>query len=187
MNSIFWNNRSASGLVVGALISGNSDTRPTITYSVLHNWTHLIDGVGNVDVDPFFVDADGLDNIIGTEDDNLRLLPTSPLINLGDPDQADAPIFDADGHARILRGRIDIGAYEFGIGDYNLDRFVDLFDAAAWPACMTGPSEFPYDDGCEAFDFHAEAIDRIDLLDFAGFQRSFSGSLIFGIANPTRR
>ncbi|MBN1765567.1 MAG: right-handed parallel beta-helix repeat-containing protein [Sedimentisphaerales bacterium] len=42
-------------------------------------------GVGNIDVDPLFVDADGADDIFGTEDDDLHLLPDSLCIDAGDP------------------------------------------------------------------------------------------------------
>jgi len=39
-----------------------------------------------------------------------------------------------------LCGRVDMGPYEFGIGDYNCDQTIDLADFAAWEGCMTGPS-----------------------------------------------
>lgn len=128
-------------------------------------------GVGNSAEDPLLVDPDGFDDIPGTEDDNLRLLPGSPAINAGDPAPDLSPSTDLDGHPRILCDRLDMGAYEFGIGDYDCDQAVDLFDFAAWKSCMTGPDTAkPYDAGCEAFDFNAD--DLIDLSDFAGFQSS---------------
>ncbi|MHC5185349.1 MAG: right-handed parallel beta-helix repeat-containing protein, partial [Planctomycetota bacterium] len=37
----------------------------------------------NMNTEPFFVDPDGLDNIVGTEDDNLRLSSNSPCIGAG--------------------------------------------------------------------------------------------------------
>jgi hypothetical protein len=135
-----------------------------IGYFIEHSW------IGGDD--PLFVDADGPDGILGTEDDNLRLSVDSPLINYGDPDPPLVPYLDADGHERILCGRVDIGAYEFGIGDYDCDTFVDLLDFAAWNACMTGPDNGPFDAGCEAFDFDASATGDVDLKDFAGFQRT---------------
>jgi len=61
------------------------------------NW-----GVGNIDADPLFVDADGPDDIVGTEDDDVRLLVGSPCIDAGQP----GPQYqDADGT------RNDMGAY----------------------------------------------------------------------------
>ena len=40
-------------------------------------------GLGNIGLNPQFVDVDGIDNIPGTIDDDLHLLPTSPCINSG--------------------------------------------------------------------------------------------------------
>ena len=67
-----------------------------------------------------------------------------------------------------------MGAYEFGIGDYDFDQGVDLTDFAAWSSCMTGPSTadtaVPHDP-CVAFDFDGDG--DVDLLDFGGFQAIF--------------
>ncbi len=81
---------------------------------------------------------------------------------------------DLDGYARILCDRVDMGAYEFGIGDYDCDQLVNLLDFANWAACMTGPDGGPYDGGCEAFDFEFDG--DVDLSDFSGFQRILAGS-----------
>ena len=71
-------------------------------------------GEGNIDAEPFFVDPFGPDNIPGTEDDNLRLSPLSPCIDSGDPAYAPVPDeTDLEGNRRIVKGRIDMGAYEF--------------------------------------------------------------------------
>ena len=72
-----------------------------------------------------------------------------------------------DGHSRVLCERVDIGAYEFGIGDYNCDRDVSLDDFGDWNDCFTGPGGGPYPAGCEALDFDAD--EDVDLRDFAGF------------------
>ncbi|NQT01868.1 MAG: hypothetical protein HQ580_07595, partial [Planctomycetes bacterium] len=71
-------------------------------------------GEGNIDAKPLFIDPQGPDNIGGTEDDNLRLAPASPCVDSGDPDYVPVPNeTDLDGNRRIVRGRIDMGAYEF--------------------------------------------------------------------------
>ncbi len=91
-----------------------------------------LDGGGNIDDDPLFVDADGPDDIPGTEDDNLRLMggpcvdmgfnflvPTD-LVDLdGDGDTNEQVPLDLDGNDRFIDGdydggvRVDMGAYEF--------------------------------------------------------------------------
>ncbi|MCH8042402.1 MAG: right-handed parallel beta-helix repeat-containing protein [Planctomycetes bacterium] len=69
------------------------------------------------------------------------LLPGSPAIDAGDPNFAPPPQFDQRGAPfdRVVNGRIDIGAYEFGAShpaDLTGDGFVDFEDLtvllAAW-------------------------------------------------------
>lgn len=130
-------------------------------------------GEGNLDTDPLFVDADGPDDLPGTSDDNFRLQSASDCINAGDPDfvPADGQT-DLDGHARVLCERVDMGAYEFGMGDYTCDRIVDLDDFAAFgDDCLIGPDTAQPDEACAVFD--AEFDGDIDLFDFAVFQRAF--------------
>jgi hypothetical protein len=92
-----------------------------ITYSnVPNNQTAIYDpsedviwGEGNINTDPLFVDADGDDNIVGTEDDDLRLLEDSPCIDAGDSSTVSPSIVtDVEGNPRITNGRVDMGAYE---------------------------------------------------------------------------
>ena len=80
-----------------------------------------------------------------------------------------------------------MGAYEFGIGDYDDDRLCTLSDFGWWEACMTGPDEYPFPPGCEPFDFKAALEDHIDLLDFAGFQRTMTGGSRKRLAHPEKR
>jgi uncharacterized repeat protein (TIGR01451 family) len=54
-------------------------------------------GTGNLNTDPLFVDFDGTDNITGTLDDNLRLLPNSPAVDAGDNTTVPTDTFDLDG------------------------------------------------------------------------------------------
>jgi hypothetical protein len=131
-NCILWGNIAASA---GNEILDQFST-PLISYS---NIAGSYPGSGNIDADPLFVDADGVDDTIGTEDDNLRLLPGSPCIDAGDsnsvgPDLTDLdddgnttePIpWDLDGHDRFIDDPctpdtgigtppiVDMGAYEF--------------------------------------------------------------------------
>ncbi len=156
---VLWGNTADNG----AQIYGSSTA---VSYSSIEDgWA----GTGNIALDPLFVDADGPDDIPGTADDDLRLTAGSPCINTGDPDFIPEPgETDLDGHARVLCGRVEMGAYEFGIGDHNCSQTVDLTDFAGWAACMTGPDVGPYDPGCEAFDFEYDG--DVDAEDYAGFQ-----------------
>jgi predicted outer membrane repeat protein len=192
--SLLWGNHDQGGFLQSSQIYSLDPAQ--IQYSIVQNWSGSLGGVGNSGADPMFVDADGADDIPGTEDDDLRLLPGSPAINGGDPDYCLDNVelchsVDLDRHARVLCGRVDIGAYEFGIGDYDCNQSVDLTDFSAWQSCMTDPSatavpavrghngsfKGPQSTianrqstiGCEAFDFNADGA--VDLLDLAAFQR----------------
>jgi parallel beta-helix repeat protein len=74
------------------------------------------EGGYNIDADPLFVDADGADNLTGTEDDDIRLLPDSPCIDAGENSAIpESVITDVGGNPRIVNDTVDIGAYEFSI------------------------------------------------------------------------
>ena len=75
---------------------------------------------------------------------------------------------DLDGHPRILCSRVDRGAYERGIGDFNCDQRIDLDDFRHWTNCITGPTPGDYASGCQAFDFDADG--DVDLLDYGAYQ-----------------
>jgi CSLREA domain-containing protein len=64
------------------------------------------------------------------------LLPGSPAIDAGDPSFMGPPNFDQRGFAysRVIGGRIDMGAFEFGAvsADFDEDGNVDGLDFLAW-------------------------------------------------------
>ena len=110
---ILWSNRDSGGLNESAQIDYEGYA-PLFNFSCVQGWTGRLGGVGNIGNNPLFVDADGADNIYGTEDDNLRLVEGSLCIDAGNPNYILGPNeTDLDGNARIMGGRIDIGAYEF--------------------------------------------------------------------------
>ncbi len=120
-NCIFW------GDTPNEIYSASSN--PTVSHSDIQGG---YPGIGNLDTDPLFVDADGPDNIFGTEDDDLHLLPYSPCIDAGDPSGDYTAQTDMDGQHRVLYDNVDIGADEvFPIaGDTDADGDVDLADFA---------------------------------------------------------
>jgi len=170
---VLWGNTDNSGSGQSSQVYVNSGT-VALNYSCVQGWTGSLGGTGNTGADPLLIDIDGADNLPGTLDDNLRLSAGSSGINTGDPGFVPAPEDrDLDGHARLLCSRVDMGAYEFGIGDYDCDQDVDLADVAALQNCFTGTAGGAYSAGCEAVDFDLDG--RVDAQDFAGFQALLAG------------
>ena len=95
----------------GSVIWINDQSTTAISYSNIRGgWI----GMGNIDADPLFADPNGPDDIPGTEDDDLRLAPSSPSVDAGDPNYAPGPDKkDLDGNPRVVSSRVDMGAYEF--------------------------------------------------------------------------
>jgi len=132
-NCILWGNTSGENIpdqVSNEEIPGD----PTISsYTELH-YSLLQNGCSGfgatcyevqLTTNPLFVNPAGVDGIIGTLDDNLRLLPGSPAINAGgnslvqfdDLDInyngiiAETMPYDLDNNSRFI-GTVDLGAYE---------------------------------------------------------------------------
>jgi hypothetical protein len=145
-NCILWGNTATNG-APGAQIS-NEGSSPTISYSLVQDsggsgagWDSSlgIDGGGNIDEDPQFVDADGPDDVVGTPDDNLRLQLTSPAIDAGDNSALPPDTFDLDGDgdtAELLP--LDLDGYP---------RCVDIPDV---PDTGVGPAPIVDMGACEA-------------------------------------
>jgi hypothetical protein len=99
----------------------------------------VVEGLGNVNLDPAFVDEAG---------GNLRLTVGSPVVDIGDP-AAGGPATDRDGDARIFDGdedstaRRDLGAYE-------------LSDFAAPDTTIDGGPEGPTSDPTPTFSFSSD-------------------------------
>lgn len=175
LNSIIWGNGSGENQTREEDQLGvRADFGATleIDYSIVEGWSGRFGGDGNFGADPLIANLFGPDGVPGTADDDARLSPGSPAIDAGFPSVYLLPT-DLEGHSRQLCGAVDIGAYEFGIGDFNCNQLIDMNDFAIWPACMTNPRPSAIRPGCEAFDFDADG--DIDLADFYGLQRVFAG------------
>jgi predicted outer membrane repeat protein len=177
-NSIVWNNTGSEQIHTqqGAVL--------TATYNDLQGWG--MGGTGNISADPRFADTNGADNILGTADDDLRLLSTSPCIDAGnnsvviadetdldhDTQTTEPTPLDRDGAPRLFdhpatantgagTPPIDMGAYEFG--DCNGNGVPDVFDLSSGYSSDCNGSGIP--DECEA-DCNGNGLE--DSCDLAG-------------------
>jgi hypothetical protein len=157
----------------------NDKSAPIIRFSDVQGGlpAEAVDGGGDINLDPMFIrspDPGPDDTWDGVDDDygDLRLRVGSPCIDAGDLGFVAQPTeTDLEGHARVLCGVVDMGAYEFGVGDYDCDQSVNLSDFANWSSCVTDPSPSTRGDttsACAAFDFDGDG--DVDLIDFAGFE-----------------
>jgi hypothetical protein len=122
-NCILWANRDNRGTRQSSQIQGET---PIINYCCIQGWTGSLGGVGNTGEDPLFVDIDGSDNLIGTADDNVHLVPESPCVDAGnnaiipadtmdldhDANLTELIPWDFDAKPRIRRSIVDMGAFE---------------------------------------------------------------------------
>ncbi len=118
-NTILWANSSPAVLPANSIVA-----RHSLLQGVAPNV--FTDAGGNFVADPLFADADGPDNITGTPDDDLTLLPASPAVDEGDRtvlpddtadldndgDTSETLPLDLAGGPRIEGLGLDIGAYE---------------------------------------------------------------------------
>jgi predicted outer membrane repeat protein len=115
INCILWD--------LGEEIWINDQSNLDISYSDIRGgWS----GTGNIDADPLFADPNGPDDMPGTDDDNLRIAPSSPCVDGGDPNYAPEPgKKDLDGNQRLASGCVDMGAYEFQGAIYVDNQSID--------------------------------------------------------------
>lgn len=166
-NSILWGNTDSGAADEPAQLLPVEESVVTIHYCDLQGWTGSLGGIGNIGDDPLFIDPLGADGLAGTPDDNFRLAADSPCVNAGDPSLTFDPAeVDLDGHARVLCVRVDMGAYESGIGDSDCNATINLRDFAALQNCFASNGA-PYSAECEAFDFEGDG--DVDLRDYAAF------------------
>ena len=107
-NSIFWENSDSSGMNDTDQVTGSS---LAIKDCDVQGWTGVLGGTGNFSANPLFVNMLGPDGIAGTGDDNLRLQPGSPCLNVGD-NSAVVGSSDVEGNPRVAAGTVDLGGFE---------------------------------------------------------------------------
>jgi hypothetical protein len=121
---------NSSGTITNCIVWGNtSDNLFGCSMPTYSCWPEAA-ATGNIAVDPLFIDPNGLDGILGTTDDDFRLMSYSGCINAGDPTGDYSGQTDLDGNIRLRYGQVDMGAYEtYPIaGDFEPDEDVDLAD-----------------------------------------------------------
>ncbi len=127
VNCVLWGNTDASGgtnTEDEQVFTDNASV--AVNYCCIEGLTGALGGQANIGTDPMFVDADGVDDIPGTEDDDARLQPGSSSQDTGDPTALPADVldldddgnvderipFDLDGFDRVFNFIVDRGAYE---------------------------------------------------------------------------
>ena len=94
-NCILWGN-DRNGVVDQSAQIENTGT-PVVRHNCIQGLAAPYIGDGNIGADPAFFDPLGVDLAIGTEDDDWRILPTSPCIDAGRNNSVFADGFDLDG------------------------------------------------------------------------------------------
>lgn len=156
-NCIAWANSATFGRGSATQVHRLPDAMLTVNYSCIQSLDSAIVGVGNIQADPLLIDADGGDNIAGTNDDDLRLNSGSPAIDAADNNALPLEIkADLDGAPRFVDDPsmtdtgvgpppiIDMGCYERQAplrcpADTNNDDTVNVMDLlaviGAWGSC----------------------------------------------------
>jgi predicted outer membrane repeat protein len=120
-NCIVWGNEDSDGSGELSQIRIDPNEIPVvINYSCIQGWSGNLEGTGNIDADPCFVQL-GFWYVLWYRvpeyvwyEGHFQLLPESLCINAGDPNYIDEPNdTDLDGRSRVVDGRIDMGAYEY--------------------------------------------------------------------------
>ena len=156
-NCVMWNNQDATGYTMEAQVCGGV---PEVDYSCVQGCSpECFGGLGNIGDDPLFVDADGADNTVGTEDDDVRLSPGSPGIDAGDnaavpigveTDLGKNPrfvdILDVVDTGNGIRPIVDMGAFEHST-DCNGNGIADSLDIAGGTSWDCNENGVP--DECE--------------------------------------
>lgn len=165
-NTIVWGNTGASTVE-------NSQIRAEVSTHVLVRWSCVealaaLPSTDSVASDPLLVDIDGADDVLGTDDDDLRLGAGSPVIDAGalgvlpfdvadvdgDGDVAEKLPFDVDFRVRQVddpatpdtgtgNPPVDMGAHEFGAPAFH-GQWLDAGGALAGllgPPTLTGTGE----------------------------------------------
>ncbi len=110
-NSIIWNN---SANTFPDIYKNTGTARINNSIFLSSQSQGLPSGTANLSDDPLFIDPDGADNLVGTEDDDLGLQASSPAIDQASLSASGYLSSDLLGKTRYGSGP-DLGAYEYRI------------------------------------------------------------------------
>lgn len=130
-NCILWGN-------VGNQIQSPGDPVIVVQHSIVQGG---FGGAGNLPADPLFVDVDGVDNIVGTVDDDLRVLAISPAIDSGSNSAWNVAL--TVDYAGLPRFHDDAGTPDAGEGA------APIIDRGAYETQPDGPACLPSDFDCD--------------------------------------
>lgn len=91
-NTIFWANTGPGSKEDDQVLVATGNL--TVTHCTWDGLQSLTDG--NIRLNPLFIDADGADDVLGTEDDDLRLSNGSPAVDSGSVAELPADAVDLD-------------------------------------------------------------------------------------------
>ena len=164
-NCILWGNTDGGSIPELTQIYGGMTV---VSYSCVQdddpNGANVYHGIGNIDGDPLFADADG------TNDDDVHLLAASPCIDSGDNSAISAGFGDCDGYIRIASAAVDMGAFEWRPpADYNRNGVVDSDDLAFFASywLYTGCNDSGGNESDWCFGTDLTTSGEVDYIDFA--------------------
>ncbi len=125
-NCVFWGNMSTFGTDEEQQIgyyTGHQYPGAQVSHSSIDTGgaeLYWYAGNGNINADPLLFDANGADDVIGTEDDDVHLQAASPCVDTGhNPGVPSGLTTDLDGNRRMFDGlcsdaaTVDMGVYEY--------------------------------------------------------------------------
>ncbi|MBT6269662.1 MAG: hypothetical protein HOI88_04870 [Phycisphaerae bacterium] len=124
-NSIFWGNTDVNGENSQIIVQSGSWLG---RYNCVENLPDTLDDLGNITLNPLFMNEFGADGQARTGDENFQLLPLSPcidvadnavvttLLGLGGNDRILDDPYTADGSGAV----VDMGAYELAFDSNNI-------------------------------------------------------------------
>ncbi|MEK6644785.1 MAG: right-handed parallel beta-helix repeat-containing protein [Planctomycetota bacterium] len=101
-NTILWGNTNQFSQGELEQISITNSGALDLNYCCVEFWSGSFGGVGNLGIDPRFRNSSGMDGIVGTADDDLRLKRMSPMIDAGRNAALPFDSFDLDGDANVV-------------------------------------------------------------------------------------